>query len=164
MSSRCSTARLSWDSRRWHRAVDFLRQRLEAAADLRNLVDPVVVRSAARALQQLEIIDHDQTDATLPLEPPGARAQRRDRQARRIVDKQRQAFKITRRTRKIAEILLADLAHAQIFRADPGLLGKDTRRQLIGRHFEAKERDGRHRPTWHPRYRLRDHAPAGARH
>ena len=38
--------------------------------------------------------------------------------------------------------MLADPAHAQILRADPGALGKDAGGELVGRHFEAEECGG----------------------
>ena len=63
--------------------------------------------------------------------------------AGRVVDIERQALQLGGSAREVAEILLADLAHAQVFGADARLLGEDTRRQLVGRHFEAEERDRR---------------------
>ena len=39
----------------------------------------------------------------------------------------------------VGEILAADPAHAQGFRTDARLFGKDTRGQLVGAHFEAEE-------------------------
>ena len=95
----------------------------------------------ARALQQLEIVDDDQADPLLALQPPGAGAQRRDGEARRVVDIERQRLEIGGGAGEVAEILLADLAHAQRFGADPGLLGEDAGGELVGRHFEAEEGD-----------------------
>ncbi len=66
-----------------------------------------------------------------------------DRQAGRVVDIERQRLEIGGGAREIAEIVLADLAHAQVLAADPRLLGEDTRGELVGRHFEAEEGDAR---------------------
>ena len=80
-------------------------------------------------------------DALLPLEAPGAGAQRGDGEAGRVVDVERQRFELGGGAGEASEILLADLAHAQRFRADPGLLGEDSGGELVGRHFEAEEDD-----------------------
>src|SRR3546814_3994633 len=80
------------------RAIQFLRQRLKAPGNLRNLVDAIVALS--RALEQLEIVDHDEADVIPPLQPAGAGAQRGDGQAWRIVDEQRQFLQLPRRDRK----------------------------------------------------------------
>jgi hypothetical protein len=40
---------------------------------------------------------------------------------------------------ELAEVLLADLAHAQILGADSRLLGEDSGRQLVSGHFEAEQ-------------------------
>ena len=92
-------------------------------------------------LEQLEVVDDDHPDALLPLEAAGAGAKRGDGQARRIVDVQRQALQLGGGARQLAELLLADLAHAQILGADPRLLGEDASRELVGRHFEAEQSD-----------------------
>ncbi len=123
------------------RNAELLGERLEAAADLRDLVDAVVVAAPPRALEELEIVDDDEADAALPLEPAGAGAERRDGEARRVVDIERQAFELGRGPGEVAEILLADLAHAQILGADPGLLGEDSGGELVGRHLQAEEGD-----------------------
>ena len=101
------------------------------------------LRALARALQQLEIVDDDQADAVLPLHAAGAGAQRGDGEARRVVDVERQRLELAGGAREVAEILLADLAHAEVLRADPRLLGEDAGGELVGRHFEAEEGDRR---------------------
>ena len=126
-----------------HRHVELLGELLQAAADLGNFLDAIVVGVLARALEQLEIIDDDHADALLPLQPAGAGAQRGDGQAGRVVDVERQALQFGRGAGQLAEFLLADLAHAQVLGADPRLLGEDASRELVGRHFEAEQRDRR---------------------
>ena len=142
LSSRCSTARRELRQAD-HRHVQFLGQLLETAADLGDFLDPILVGILAGALEQLEIVDDDHPDALLPLEAAGARPQRGDGQAGRVVDVERQALELGGGARQLAEVLLADLAHAQIFRADPRLLGEDARGELVGRHFEAEQGDRR---------------------
>ena len=113
LSSRCSTARLSCDSAD-HRHVELLGELLQAAADLGDFLDAIVVAVPAGALEQLEIVDDDHPDALLPLQAAGAGAQRGDGQARRVVDVQRQALQLGRGAGEVAELLLADLARAQV--------------------------------------------------
>ena len=100
------------------------------------------LRLAPGALQQLEIVDDDQADPVLALQPPRAGAQRGDGEARRVVDVERQRLQIGGGAGEVAEVLLADLAHAQHLRElIPRLLGEDTGGELVGRHFEAEEGD-----------------------
>ena len=127
---------------RQHRHVQLFGQRLQAATDLGNLVDPVVLRPA-RSLEQLEVIDHDQPDIVTALQTPSARAQRGDRQRRGIVDVQRQFGKALAGERELLEILAADLAHPQHFARNARLFGQNTRGKLVGAHFQAEKRHRR---------------------
>ncbi len=79
----------------------------------------------------------------MPLEPARACAKRGDGQPRRVVDVERQRLEVGGGAGQLAELLLADLAHAQIFAADPRFLGKDAGGELIGRHFQAEDRNWR---------------------
>ncbi len=128
---------------REHRHAEFLGQRLQAAGDLADLLHPVLVRRLGRALEQLEIVDHDDADPLLPLEPPGAGPERGDRQRRRIVDVERQLRQLPGGAREAVEFRLADLAHPQVLGIDPRLLGENARRELVGAHLEAEEGDAR---------------------
>ena len=114
LSSRCSTARLSCDS-----AITGRSSSLASCFSPRLISEISWTRlsfdSLARPRQQLQVIDDDHADALLPLEPPRAGAQRGDGQPRRIVDVERQRRQLARGARQVAELLLADLAHAQIF-------------------------------------------------
>src|SRR5205085_6760690 len=92
-------------------------------------------------LEQLEIVDDDHSDALLALETAGAGAQCGNGQAWRVVDVERQALKLGGGAGKLAELLLADLSHAQILGADSRLLGEDSSRELVGGHFEAEQGD-----------------------
>jgi hypothetical protein len=92
-------------------------------------------------LQQLQIVNDYKANIMAALEAAGAGAQRGDGEAGRVIDEQRQRFQFGRGAREIAEILLADLAHAQQFATNPRLLRQDTRGKLIGGHFEAEKGD-----------------------
>ena len=122
-----------------HGHVEFLGELLQAAADLGNFLDSIVVAVLARALEQLEIIDDHHADALLALEAPGTGAKRGDGQAGRVVDVQREALQFRGGAGQLAEFLLADLAHSKVFGADSRLLGEDASRELIGGHFEAEQ-------------------------
>ena len=126
-----------------HGHVEFLGELLQAAADLGNFLDAIVVGVLAGALEQLEIIDDHHADALLALQAPGTGAKRGDGQAGRVVDVERQALQFRGGAGELAELLLADLAHSEVFGADPGLLGEDSSRELIGGHFEAEQRHRR---------------------
>ena len=56
-----------------HRNIEFLCQRFQAGGDLGDFLHPVVIAAFARALQQLDVVDHDQIETLLPLQPAGAR-------------------------------------------------------------------------------------------
>jgi hypothetical protein len=66
--------------------VHLLGHRLQVARDLGDLVGAVFL--GARYLHQLQVVDHDQRQAMLALEPAGARAQLGRRQAAGVVDEQ----------------------------------------------------------------------------
>src|SRR3546814_2753373 len=90
---------------RQHRHIEILGQRLEPAADFGDFLHAIVAAAAPRAREQLEIIDHHQPDLVIvpPLEPPHPRVERADRDARGIVDEQRQAIELRRRRGELAE-------------------------------------------------------------
>jgi len=73
-------------------------------------------------------------------EPARTGTQAGDGEPGRVVDEQGQLCQSLRRKGKLLEVLAADLAHAQGFGADAGLLGQDARGELVGAHFEAEER------------------------
>ena len=64
---------------RQHRDVQFLGQGLEAASDLRDLLDPAVVADAGRGAHELQVVDDDKAQVVLALQPAGAGAQLADR-------------------------------------------------------------------------------------
>ncbi len=144
LSSRCSTARLSWD-----RPITGTSSSLASCFRPRLISEISWTRLSLLlrpdALEQLEIIDHDHADALLPLEAAGAGAKRGDGQAGRVVDVERKRLQVRRGPGEVAEFLLADLAHAEVLGGDPRLLGEDAGGELVGRHFEAEQGDPRAR-------------------
>ena len=55
--------------------VELLGECLQAGGDLGDFLHAVVVAALARALQQLDIVDYDQVEALLPLQPSRTRRQ-----------------------------------------------------------------------------------------
>src|SRR5690606_8189950 len=62
---------------RHHRDLELLRQRLERAADLADLLLPAL--DLAPRAHELEVVDDDEPEAVLGLEPPRLAAQLHDR-------------------------------------------------------------------------------------
>ena len=124
-----------------HRHLQFLGQCLQAAGDLGDFLHAVLAAVAPGALQQLEIVDHDHADIVLPLQPPGAGAERSNGQRRRVVDEQRQRGKVARGARQLGKLILPDLALAQVLAVHARLFGQHAGGQLVGRHFQAEEGD-----------------------
>ena len=81
--------------------------------------------------------------AISPLQTPRAGAKAADRKRGSIVDVKRQLSEALAREGKTLEIVTAHLTGTQRLGADLGLLGKDTRCELVGAHFEAEESRGR---------------------
>ena len=95
----------------------------------------------ARALQQLDVVDDQQVEALLPLQPPRARGELRDRQAAGLVDEERQVLQLDRDVLDLLEVALVDAAAPDRARRDAALLGDDAGGELLGRHFEREEAD-----------------------
>ena len=94
-----------------------------------------------RALQQLDVVDHQHVEAALALEPAGARGKLRDRKAAGLVDIERQALQLDRDVLDGLEIGLGDAAAPDVARRNAGALGDDTGGELLGRHFQREEAD-----------------------
>ena len=81
---------------RQDRDVEFLGQRLEPGGDFGDFLHAVFARAAARALQELDIVDDQEIEAALPLEPPRARRELRNRKTAGLVDIERQRLQLDR--------------------------------------------------------------------
>src|SRR5438270_190227 len=79
---------------RHDRNVQLLGQRLEAGGDLGHLLDAAFVGLALRARQQLDVVDDQDVEAFLALEPARARTKLGDRQAAGLVDVERQGLQL----------------------------------------------------------------------
>ncbi len=60
------------------RNVQFLSDRLQAAGDFRDFLNPVFRAAGVRAAHQLEIVEHNEVQPVLALQAPRAGAQHRD--------------------------------------------------------------------------------------
>src|SRR6202041_1636785 len=124
-----------------HGNIQLLGERLQAGGDLGHFLHAVIVAALARSLQQLDVVDHDHVEPFLPLEPARPRRQLRNRQAARLVDKEWQMFELDRVVANPVELVLFDSAAADHARRNSGLLGEDTRGQLLGGHFAGEKAD-----------------------
>jgi hypothetical protein len=77
----------------------------------------------------------------LPLQSPRPRAQRRNRDGRRVVDKELNAAHALRGFDDAGEFVLLDIATPDPVGRDAGFLRHDAVRQLLGGHFEREEGD-----------------------
>ena len=128
---------------REHRNVELLRQRLEAARDLGNLLDPALVARVPRARDELQVIDHQQGQPVLALEAARAGPESRDGQRGRVVDIEGQPFEFPAGPHELFELGLVQLAAANLVGGDLRLFGDHTVRQLLGRHLQRIEADDR---------------------
>ena len=125
------------------RHVQLLGQRLEAGGDLRHLLHAAFVARLGRARQQLQVVDDEQAEALLALEPARAGRELGDRDAAGLVDVERQRGHLLAGLDQALELGLVDHAAADLLRGDAGLLGEDAGGELLGRHFEREEADDR---------------------
>ena len=90
---------------------------------------------------QLQIVDDDHVEAVLGLQPAalGANLERRDDGA--IVDKDLRLGQHAGRLDQLGPFVVPDLADAQVLRIDDRHAGDQALHQLLGRHFQAKERN-----------------------
>src|SRR5438270_19095 len=85
----CRVERAGQLRQRQDRDVQFLRQRLEAGGDLGHLLHTSLGGALARSRQELDVVDDQEVEALLPLEPARARRELGDRQAAGLVDIER---------------------------------------------------------------------------
>src|SRR3984893_16600346 len=121
--------------------VQFLGERFQAGGDLRDFLHAIVVAALSRTLQQLNIVDHDEVEALLPLQPARARGELRNRKTAGLVDIERQRLQFDRVVADFLEVGLGDAAAADRARGDTGLLGQNTGGELFGGHFAGEEAD-----------------------
>src|SRR6202790_539941 len=120
--------------------IQFLGERLQAGRDLRDFLHAVVA-ALAGALKQLNVIDHEEVEALLPLQPARARGELRDRKSAGLVDIKRQRLQFDRVIPDLFEISLGDAATADRARRNTRTFGNDTGGELFGGHFAGEEAD-----------------------
>ena len=96
MSSRFSTWRESCDRARIG-TFSSLASAFRLVGDLGDFLDAVVGAAPRRALQELDVVDDQQVEAALALQPAGARGELGDGEAAGLVDVERHALHLARR-------------------------------------------------------------------
>jgi len=108
---------------RQDRNVELLGQRLEPRRDLGDLLHTTLAGALARALQQLQVIDHQEIEAALTLKPARTCGKLADREAAGFIDIKRQILQLDRNVLDFLEIGFVDPAAADFVWWDAGLLG-----------------------------------------
>src|SRR5436309_5423040 len=121
--------------------VEFLSERFEAGGDLGHLLYAPFHCSPSRALEQLDVIDHKEIQALLPLETPRPGGELRDRQPAGLVDEERQVLQLNRHILDLLEITFVDAAPPDRAGGNAALFCNDTCGQLLGGHFEREKAD-----------------------
>src|SRR5262249_57114899 len=80
-----------------------------------------------RALQQVDVIDHEEVETLLSLEPPGEGGKLRDGQSASLVDEERQVLQLDRHVLDLLEVPFVDAAAPDGARGNAALLGDDAR-------------------------------------
>ena len=93
----------------------------------------------ARSLQQLDIVDHQQVEPALALEPARAGGELRDRETAGLVDVERHRLHLARDLRDAVEVGRVDLAAQDAVRGNLRLFRDDAVGELRRRHFEREE-------------------------
>ena len=102
----------------------------------------IVLRSARRRSQKLQVIDHDQFDVFLRLEPARLGPQFQDAQARAVIDVDLRLGELRCRSRETWEIAFRQKAIPHFLQVHPGAGTKETLHELLAAHFQAEHRDG----------------------
>ena len=89
----------------------------------------------------MQIVDDQQVEAALALEPARARGELGDRDAAGLVDVEGDRLHVAHGLGDPVEILLGDVAAADLVGGHARLLGDDAGGELLGRHFEREEAD-----------------------
>ena len=82
-----------------------------------------------------------QVEAALALQPPRAGGELGDRNAAGLVDVERDRLHLAHRLGDLLEVVLGDVAAADLVGGHARLLGDDAGGELLGRHFEREEAD-----------------------
>ncbi len=96
--------------------VEFLGQRLQRRRDLGDFLHAVLGRASRGADEELDIVDDQQVEAALALEPAGAGSKLRDGETAGLVDVEGDALHLARGLDDTGEIAFVDAATADIGR------------------------------------------------
>ena len=140
LSSRDSTCRESWES-----AI------IGTSSSFANALRPVVIsvisctRLSDERLpepeEQLQVVDDQEVQAALALQPAGARRRAGRSRCRRSGRCRTAALHLLGGGGDALELVGVDVAAADQRGGDAGLLGDDAGGELLGRHFEREEAD-----------------------
>src|SRR5579872_3209926 len=122
------------------RNVEFFGERLQTGGDFRDFLD-AVVGAPRRALEELNVVDHQQVETSLPLQSPRACGQLGNRETTGFVNIERQRLELDRIIADLLEIVLGDPAAADCAGGNSGAFGDDTGGELLSRHFAGEESD-----------------------
>ena len=89
------------------------------------------------------MVDHHAADILFALHAPRARRDLRDGDAAGVVDVERQGRKLLHGENELVPLRFGELAVADLPHFDFGLLGQNTSRELLRRHFEREEKNRR---------------------
>ena len=121
------------------RDMQLLGERLQPGGDLRDLLHAALGGAPGGAGQELEIVDDDEAEPSLALQPPRAGGKLGDGDAAGLVDIEREMLQLLRHLDDAVELVGIDAAAADALGRDIGLLGDDAGGELLGRHFEREE-------------------------
>ena len=121
--------------------MQLLGKRFQPRGDLRDLLHAAFRGALGGAGQELEIVDDDEAEAPLALQPPRAGGELGDGDAAGLVDIKRQMLQLLGDLDDAVELVGIDAAAADALGRNIGLLGDDAGGELLGRHFEREEAD-----------------------
>ncbi len=137
------------------RTAQFLREPLQRSRDRRKLLLTVV--EAAAALHQLNVVDDQQVQAMLCLQPPRLRAHFEHADRRCVIDENLHLLQLADRVNELAVIVGRQEPRSQPVRIDARFRREQSHEQLLFRHFQREEADRqRLRPVLERRGVLRD--------
>ena len=122
-----------------NRDIQFLGDGFQTLGDLRNLVDPAVLRG--RGAEKLQVVDKERIEPVLAFQAAGPGGELADRQGGRVVDIKRAGLKRLCGIDEAAEFGLGHVAAPDLFRRDFRDFRQDTGGQLLRGHLEREEPD-----------------------
>ena len=125
---------------RHHRHHQLLGERLQRAGDLGDLRRAVLAR--ARNVHELEVVDHDETEPVLALEPAAAGAQLGRGQGGVVDDEDAGVVEQPELGGQTRPVLGVQPSGADLLLIDPAERREHPHDELLGRHLHAEHHDG----------------------